>query len=31
MDKIEKEKIRNYKNIKMNNIEETRKIGKKMY
>ena len=31
MDKIEKEKIRNYKNIKMNKNEETGKIGKKMY
>ena len=28
MDKIEKEKIRNYKNIKMNKNEETGKIGK---
>ena len=29
MDKIEKEKIQNYKNIKMNKNEETGKIGKK--
>ena len=29
MEKIEKEKLRNYKNIKMNKNKETGKIGKK--